>query len=203
MAADNIWLAAASSSLAVAVLTQAFTICREKLAHRADQRFSALHIALALESYGSECAHVLGDKETFISSDGHHGQDWATIPSLPDWPAAIDWKRLGIKNTEKAFALQVEIAAAKAKISDQYDFDPPDGGDGSVIDDAIGFGLRAFMLAADIRAKAKLDPIVASEWPLDRYLRERRDDRVEKKRQWLAEAEARRLAAPSPLPDIL
>jgi hypothetical protein len=203
MAADNIWLAAASSSLAVAVLTQAFTIGREKLAHRADQRFSALHVALALESYGGECAHVLGEKETFISSDGHHGQDWGTIPSLPDWPAAIEWKRLGIKNTEKVFALRVEVDAAKARISDQYEFDPPDGGDGAVIDDAIGFGLRALALAADIRAKAKLDPIVASEWPLDRYLTERRDDRAKKKRQWLAEAEARRLAGPPQLPDIL
>lgn len=203
MAVDNIWLAAASSSLAVAVLTQAFTIGREKLAQRADQRFSALHVALALERYGGECAHVLGEKETFISSDGHHGEDWGTIPSLPDWPDAIEWKRLGIKNTEKVFALRVEVDAAKARISDQYDFDPPDGGDGAVIDDAIRFGLRALALAADIRAKAKLDPIVASEWPLDRYLTERRDDRAEKKRQWLAEAEARRLAAPSQLPDTL
>ena len=66
MAADNIWLAAASSSLAVAVLTQAFTIGREKLAHRADQRFSALHVALALESYGGECAHVLGENRRML-----------------------------------------------------------------------------------------------------------------------------------------
>jgi hypothetical protein len=198
MAADNIWLAAASSSLAVAVLTQVFTIGREKLAHRTDQRLSALHVALALESYGGECARVLGEKETFISSDGHHGKDLGTIPALPEWPAAIDWKRLGIKNTEKVFALRVEVDAAKAKISDQFEFDPPDGGDGAVIDDAIGLGLRALSLASDIRARAKLDPIVASEWPLDRYLAERRDDRAEKLQQRLSAAEARRLAAPSP-----
>lgn len=144
-----------------------------------------------------------GREGNLISSDGHHGEDWGTIPSLPDWTAAIDWKRLGIDNTEKVFSLRVEVDTAKAKISDQYEFDPPDGGDGSVIDDAITFGLRALTLAADIRAKAKLNPIVASEWPLDRYLSERRDDRAIKQQLRLAEAEARRLAALTPPPNDL
>ncbi|MDZ7283834.1 hypothetical protein N4G62_17535 [Sphingomonas sanguinis] len=197
MPSDNIWLAAASSSLAVAVLTQLFTIGREKLAHRADQRLSALHVALALESYAGECARVVGDKETHISSDGHHGSDWSTIPALPDWPLAIDWKRLGIKNTEKAFALRVEVDAAKAKISDQYNFDPPDGGDAAVLDDAIRLGLKALALASTIRSQAKLDPAVEAEWPIGRYLEERRVDRAERQRQYLADAEARRLASPS------
>jgi hypothetical protein len=197
MASDNIWLAAASSSVAVAVLTQVFTIGREKLAHRADQRLSALHVALALESYGGECARVLGEKETFINNDGHHGSDWSTIPTLPDWTTAIDWKRLGIKNTEKAFALRVEVDAAKAKISDQYDFDPPDGGDGAVLDEAIRLGLRALELASAIRVQAKLNTPVETDWPIGRYMEERRDDRAEKQRQYLAEAETRRLAFPS------
>ena len=199
MAADNIWLAAASSSLAVAVLTQLFSIGRERLAHRTDQRLSALHVALALESYAGECARVLGDKETFIDNQGHHGQDWTTIPALADWPAAIDWKRLGIKNTEKVFALRVEVETAKAKISDQYDFDPPDGGDVSVIDDAIRLGLCALSLATAIRLKATLDPPVTSEWPIARYLAERRDERAEMLKQRLAEAEARRLTDPTQL----
>ena len=202
MAADNVWLAAASSSLAVAVLTQTFTVVREKIAHRTDQRLSALHVALTLESYGGECARVLGDKETFITNDGHHGQDWTTIPALPDWPAAIDWKRLGIKNTEKAFGLRVEIDAAKARIADHYDVDPPDGGDSDVIDEAIRLGLRALALAADIRLKAKLDPSIKGDWPIDRCLAERRDDRAEKLRQRLADAEAHRLAFPHPADDL-
>jgi hypothetical protein len=199
---DNVWLAAASSSLAVAVLTQTFTVVREKLAHRTDQRLSALHVALSLESYGGECARVLGDKETFIDNQGHHGQDWTTIPALPDWPSAIDWKRLGIKNTEKVFALRVEIDTAKARIADHYDIDPPDGGDGDVIDEAIRLGLRALSLAADIRTEAKLNPSTRGEWPIDRYLAERRDDRTEKLQQRLADAEARRLPFPPPPDDL-
>lgn len=202
MAVNNIWLAAASSSLAVAVLTQLFSIGRENLAHRTDQRLSALHVALALESYASECARVLGDKETFIDNQGHHGQDWTTIPALPDWPSAIDWKRLGIKNTEKVFALRVDVETAKAKISDQYDFDPPDGGDASVIDDATRLGLRALSLATAIRIKARLDPPVTSEWPIGRYFEERRDDRAGKLQQRLADAEARRLVVPPLLEDL-
>ena len=184
------------------MLTQLFSIGREKLAHRTDQRLSALHVALALESYAGECARVLGDKQTFIDNQGHHGQDWTTIPALPDWPSAIDWKRLGIKNTEKVFALRVEVETAKAKISDQYDFDPPDGGDVLVIDDAIRLGLRVLSLATAIRTKARLDPPVTSEWPIGRYFEERRDDRAEKLQQRFADAEARRLAAPPSLEDL-
>jgi hypothetical protein len=203
MAADNIWLAAASSSVAVAVLTQVFSISREKLAHRTDQRLSALHVALALENYAGECARVLGEKETFIANDGHHGQDWGSVPALPEWPAAIDWKRLGIKNTEKVFTLRVQVNAANAKIADQYDNDPPDGGDGDVIDEAIKLGLQSLSLAASIRSTAKLDPLLESEWPLDRYLAERRDDRALKLERRLADAEARRLANPSGMPILL
>lgn len=194
---DNVWLAAASSSLTVAVLTQTFTVVRERLTHRTDQRLSALHVALMLESYGGECARVLGDKETFIDNQGHHGQDWTMIPALPEWPTAIDWKRLGIKNTERVFALRVGVEAAKGRIADHYDFDPPDGGDSDVIDEAIRLGLQALTLAADIRVEAKLTPSIKGEWPIDRYLAERRDDRAAKLRQRLADADARRL----PLPD--
>lgn len=200
MAADNIWLAAASSSIAVAVLTQAFSIGREKLAHRTDQRLSALHVALVLEGYAGECARVLGEKETFIANQGHHGEDWSTIPALPEWPAAIDWKRLGIKNTEKVFALRVQVDAAKAKISDQYDNDPPDGGDDDVLDEAIKLGLLSLSLASSIRTKAMLDSPVSAEWPIERYLTERRDDRRLQLEARVADAEARRLANPSPLP---
>ena len=64
-------------------------------------------------------------------------------------------------------------------------------------------GLQSLSLAASIRSNAKLDPPLLSEWPLDRYLAERRDDRFLKLKTRLLEAEARRLANPSAMPFLL
>ena len=90
-------------------------------------------------------------------SGGHAGTYHGSLPELPVFSQEIEWKRVGIRLTEDAFAFRVAVEAMHSKISYLYDFDPPDGGDTEVRAQLIGLGLRALELADMLRRSAKLN----------------------------------------------
>lgn len=195
--------------LATAALTataaQVAVWAKDKWIAGGEARFSALYAALFFEEYAGACSHRLGEYEAFISSDGHAGTDHSALPDLPDFPKEIDWRRIGIRLTETAFAYRVRNQAACGKIADLYDFDGPDGGDHEVIMQLIGQGLGALAVAAHIRKAGRLKPAAVPDpdYTVERHLTERRAHHEELRQRYLASQEASHaalLAATSPKP---
>lgn len=166
--------------LATAIITSAtttgFASLKERWMRSREAKFSALYAALFFEEYAVACSHCMGEIDDSISSGGHAGIDHQDLPDLPDWPKEIDWRQVGIRQTERAFGFRVQLEAAARKIAYLYDFDPPDGGAIELRDQLTARGLEALAIAADIRAANHLAPaaIPYPDHTTERHLTERR-----------------------------
>lgn len=180
------------AAIATAAAAQGAVWAKENWIAGSEGRFSALYVALFFEEYAGACSHRLGEYEAFISSDGHAGVDHSVLPELPDFPKEIEWRRVGIRLTEAAYAYRVKHQAASSKIADLYAFDPPDGGDHELIMQLIGQGLDALSLAAGIRKSGRLKsaPLPDPEYTVARHLSERRDHWREIRERFLASQQA-------------
>lgn len=186
-------LAVATSTVCATLLNQGIVQFLDHRRRRETARLSALYAANALERYCEQCAHHLGEKETYISSSGHAGQDWGCLPDLPEYPADIDWKRLGIPFTERMFAFRTGLESVQTMISAYYYEDPPDGGDHHVLEQLSKKGLEAGQLARDIRSEFNLTPVTpGGEYSSERYLRENLHRREEQHRRYLEDQERQR-----------
>ena len=176
------------TAIATAIAAQGALWVKEKWVAGAEGRFSALYAALFFEEYASACSHRLGEYNDYISSGGHAGVDHGALPELPDFPTEIDWRRVGIRRTENAFAYRVKHAAARAKIAYLYDFDPPDGGDHELIMQLIEQGLDALALGAEIRKSGRLKPKrnPGPEYAVERHLTDQRIHWEEIQQKYLA-----------------
>jgi hypothetical protein len=176
------------TAIATAIAAQGALWVKEKWVAGAEGRFSALYAALFFEEYAGACSHRLGEYNDYISSRGHAGVDHGALPDLPDFPTEIDWRRVGIRRTEDAFAFRVKQAAASAKIAYLYDFDPPDGGDHELVMQLIKQGLDALALGAKIRKSGRLKPKPNPdpEYTVERHLTEQRGHWEDIQKKYLA-----------------
>lgn len=145
------------TAVVTSAATQGAIWLRDRWTMARESKFSVLYAALFFEQYAGECSYRLGEIEAHISSGGHAGTDYGSLPDLPAFPSEIEWKRVGIRLTEDAFAFRVAVEAMHSKISYLYDFDPPDGGAAEVRAQLIGLGLRALELADSLRRSATLN----------------------------------------------
>ena len=193
MAIESFVLAVATSTVCATLINQGVTQWREHRAKKENGRLSALYLAELLERYCGACSTYLADKEAHTNSQGHAGNDWGCLPTIPEYPDDIDWKALGIPFTERVFRFRVDVEAIQGMISDAYSFDPPEGGDGHVLDNLPAKGLEANLIAQDLRRSFRLKPQPTDrEWSSERHLRESRDARQERIRRWRTENEQRR-----------
>jgi hypothetical protein len=173
------------TAVATAFAAQVALLIKDHWIQNREGRFSSLYAALFFEQYAADCSYVLGEKDAFISSDGHAGTDGGSLPPLPDFPEEIDWQRVGIRLTEDAFAFRIARESAQTMINYLYNYDPPDGGDFEMQVETAAKGLAALDLACRIRAAAGLKAahIPDPEYTPERYLRERSEHFNEQKRQ--------------------
>ncbi|MDG2532094.1 hypothetical protein P6144_00390 [Sphingomonas sp. HITSZ_GF] len=177
------------------LLNQGITQWRDWIGRRENAKLSAMYAVTFLLDYFEQCATRRGDKDTFISSDGHAGVDWGGLPDLDAYPEDIDWKRIGLDLTERMFAFRVRIKSAGTFIADQYDFNPPDGGDGSVFEYLTSEGLEALSIARAISKRHGLRLLVSEEeLSSEGFLIETEAERVERIRAWI-ESNAQKLPA--------
>lgn len=181
--------------VATASVTQIAVWLKDHLLARREGKFSALYAALFFEKFATECSRALGETETHISSDGHHGT-WSGLPSLPEFPKEIDWRRVGIGLTENAFGFRVAVESKQAEIQDRAEFDPPDGGDWPTLLALTEFGLEALELAGRFRKSKWLGPapMPNPEYTTLRHLTERREHQMDIHRKSLERAKHSKLA---------
>lgn len=165
----------AGSSVLAALVSQGVAAFRESRKTNKDGSFAALYLAVALESYASNCASVLSDSENYQSSGGHAGSAHSTVPDLPDYPTSIEWKPFGIKQTTQAMSFRVEVESAKAMLSEYWDFV---GDEDDVVpvmrQETARLGKKALGLAIDFRKEWKIPSVdYSADWNVKTYLNER------------------------------
>lgn len=185
---DMAFLTIFVTAIITSAATQGAIWLKDRWTLARESKFSVLYAALFFEQYAGECSHRLGEIEAHIASGGHAGTDYGSLPDLPTFPHEIEWKRVGIRLTEDAFAFRVAVEAMNSKISYLYDFDPPDGGDAEVRAQLIGLGLRALELAGSLRQSAKLNSAHAPdpEYTTARHLESRKQHHEEVMAKYLA-----------------
>ena len=188
-------LAVAASTVVATIINQLFQIGREHSGRKEAARLSALYAIVALEDYYQKCASFLSEKEDHISSNGCAGENVCSLPDLLDYPEEIDWKRLGIRFTERMFAFRIGLREAQGLISYSYNFDSPDGGDTYVRELLATKGLDALQLARDIQFEFKLVGLVDDGEHRSEVFLSRTLDRVLEQRADSQEQQAKSVAS--------
>lgn len=169
-------LAVASSTVFAAVITQLVTIVRDHRKTKREAAFTALFVAIALEDYASTCSNLISDSENFDSTDGQVGKAHGKVAELPDYPASVEWKPFGIDDTTKVLSFRVDVDNTRAMLSDMWDFQDEDSIVPLVREQSARLGRDALALAADLRQRWRLAPVVdGGEWNVRAHLDERLD----------------------------
>lgn len=176
----------AGSSVLAAIVTQILNELRDGWKKKQDGGFSALYLALALESYAAECASLIGDSENFEVSDGHAGSAYGNIASLPDFPDSIEWKPLGLRATTQAMSLRVDIETTSAMITGSWDFGDEEDIVPIVRLEAARLGSQALALSKSLREMGKIEALSFADpkWNVAVYLETKFKELTLKKEQW-------------------
>lgn len=167
------------SSVLSAVINQAWTAIRDRMKLTKDAGFSALYLAIALEAYAGECAALVGDSRNYHASDGNAGTARGNIAELPDFPASIDWKALGLKATTKIQSFRVEVETTRAMFKGLWEFSDGEEIFPQIREEAARLGLLAGVIAAETRKVHKITAVDhGSGWNVPEYLKSEYDREV-------------------------
>lgn len=183
----------ATSSVLAAALTQGLVWLKDHRGETKEGKFSALYIALAFEDYARACASVIGDNRTFASSRGAAGDQHGNLAELPEFPS-VNWKALGITDTEKAMAFRTRLDGKRAGFSFLWTVTDEDSIIPDVCETSAILGLEALELGTALRRARGLKPLdETGEYSTRNYLTEQRERDLERARE-LAEYRARKRA---------
>lgn len=172
----------AGSSVIAAAMTQGVGIVRDWYKAKRDAKFSALYLAITLESYADECATLIGDSQNHENSNGHAGAAHGNLADLPEYPAAVEWKPFGIKDTTKAMSFRVEVDTRKASFSGHWEFGDEEEIVPLVREEAARLGVKALTLAASFRESWGIDPVdYSAKWNVQDYLKDAWESHVKKR----------------------
>ncbi|MEJ7928291.1 hypothetical protein WG908_16205 [Sphingobium sp. AN641] len=160
------------SSVIAAAVTQGIGIIRDWRKAKHEGKFSALYVAIALESYADKCATLIGDSQNHQNSDGHAGVPHGNIADLPDYPAAVEWKPFGIRDTTRAMSFRVEVDTRKASFSGEWEFGDEEDIVPLVREESARLGLKALELAIGFRNTWGIEAVdYSTEWNVRDYLK--------------------------------
>ena len=173
---STIGLVLGSSVLAVAV-TQGFTVVRDMFARNKTADYSALYLAMSLESYGRSCSELLSESEMSLASEGNAGRHHGSLIDMPDPPTTVDWRALGIDITAEALALPVLIATTNSTIKSLWDISEEESALVELHEAAAEIGLQCFDLARSVREKRSIPPLVLNQrWNAFSHLNDKQSE---------------------------
>lgn len=121
------------------------------------RRYSAIRIAVALETFAVQCNEVVWETEASINSDGHIGKEHGSIPAMGKYPNDIEWRLLDVELCAKILAFENEIELCRKNLSFAIDVQPFREDIVQVVILETGkCGYRAWELAKTLRAMYKL-----------------------------------------------
>ena len=168
------------SSVLSALINQAWTQIREHSKENTQSAFSALYVAISLESYASECASLIQDSTNFENSHGNAGSAKGNIAEFPNYPEGFDWVALGIKLTTKAMTFRVDVETTRTWFKGAWEFGDEDDIVPEVREQAALLGSKALALASELRRKHDIAPISYDDgWNIGEYLKTSHAEHVE------------------------
>lgn len=180
---DVVALVAGSTVLA-AFVSQGFTVLREAIERKRQSAFSALYLAIGLESYASKCSTTISESETYEASAESAGAPHGNLPDLPDFSPSIDWEPLGIAATTKAMSFAVEVKNTQAMIRGAWEFSDEDDVIPEVREAAARLGCKALMLASELRQARGVAPVeYTGDWNVVQFLEMKLGEYAERRRK--------------------
>lgn len=107
------------SSVLAAILTGFLTWRRERRAEKADRRFAALYLALALEDYGETLSEDIYVAHNTANEEAEEFR--FLMGAVPPYPE-VDWKALGIDRTVAALSFRVKVDRIRGQLTAEADF---------------------------------------------------------------------------------
>ena len=175
----------AGSSVVAAGVTQGVSILRDWNKSKLEGSFSALYLAIALEAYADKCSSLISDSQNYDSSDGNAGAARGNLDDMPEYPEAIEWKPLGIKDATKAMSFRVEVDTTKSMISGHWEFGDDEDVPPVVREEAARLGIKALNLAIALRKKWGIEAVAyVGDWNVKSYLNDKYAEHVKKRKAW-------------------
>jgi hypothetical protein len=140
-----------------AVLTQAATFLRDWLTKTEEGQFTALTLALQLESYASTCAEPVYAIENYV--EGHTSEPSGSLPALPEFSDKTNWKGLGTQHASAVLGFRVEVNVLQGGVAQVWEIEGPVAAWGAAADSAVEAGADALRIAGDLRRAFRLGPM--------------------------------------------
>ena len=97
------------SSVLSAFLAHHFSIRRDKTSQKLKAKYLATELAFQFERYAMRSADLLGESETYVSSDGHGGVALTSVLSFDEIPQSEYYEFLPTKLLEAVYKFQDEV----------------------------------------------------------------------------------------------
>lgn len=146
-----------------AVLTQLAIFVRDWLNKREEGRFTALTLALALESYAIECAGPYFDLANYVRSKYATPEPSGSLPALPEFSDKTNWRSIGVTAASDILGYRVKVNTAHGSIANTRQYDGQQGAWGEASESGIELGALALRIATGLRKKFRLGVMPKSE----------------------------------------
>lgn len=168
------------TGLLSAIISQLLNYFIQEQKVRSEKRtlaqYSAIRIAVALESYSIACAEMIYDVITYESSQGSRGKLHAQIPNSLVYSQDIEWKTIEPQLCSESLTLINEIVVGQNIVQAMKDFDC-ELVSATCCQQAGLYGYRSWKLASNIRGKYKLPAYSpqTTSWDIEKYLKDEHD----------------------------
>lgn len=184
----DIFKLALSTGVVTAIINQGISWFRDykkdKIANSRIASYSALRLAVDLETYAIACSDAISDIELFKSSGGYAGKEHTNIPILAKFPDDIDWKMILPSESARVLTFINELVIAQKAINFCYE----------VNSDCVPYecnnqmgicGYRAWLIASDLRKQYKFPAFTPEKisWDIEKFLKTHHDLAIEKKQK--------------------
>lgn len=136
-----------------AVLNNLTMVIRDWVTKTDNGKLAALHIALTLEQYASDCLDPIQDLENFGSPQGSGREPSGRIPNLAEYPPGVDWRSFGIRSTCAAFEFRVSVQHAQACSYNVWTYDGVHAAWGYAATKSAELGKTALIVARRLRSE--------------------------------------------------
>jgi hypothetical protein len=165
------FLLASAGGTIGAALTQSTTIFREWRNGKAEGRFTALMLALALEDHANKCTTPYFDLNNYASSRQQTAEPTGSIPPLPEYPDKFNWRSIGVNHTAEVLQYRVLVDAAQSYLSFAWQVDGNAGVWADASEKGIELGAAALRIAAKLRNNFGLPPkIKQANFDIDEFI---------------------------------
>jgi hypothetical protein len=156
----------------------------QRPALKRDARYLAQRLAIILEKFAVDCATSISENDMHDSSGGHAGTRHMSLPAIASFPAEADWKAIAPDLMDRVLSMPNELALASQAISFWWDVVGDEDSMQTEANEQAGeCGLKAWLLAVDLRKRCGIPASTLPETAWDFVETLRKEDAAAKARR--------------------